>query len=1177
MRTLFKKATLALSTGLYLVLASTPVMADDTELFLGLNSGTITARPNIVFIIDTSGSMSSSVVVTTGTYDPTTTYSGSCVNTRYYYSTNGNPPTCSTNYYIETSSFYCNDAATALGTSGTGYYVGRFARYRNGRSSDYWTSLYSRDHTSEVECEADYGEHGNGTDTVNLYPADSDNNGPWRLNGTGAIDWSRTGRSYTFYTGNYLNWVNTPGVSQTMTRLAVVQQVLKDLINSTSGINAALMRFDNRSTTSNLGGYFVEEMQEINDTTRAGFNATVDLLAYGGYTPLAETLYEAMLYYRGDSVYFGNSTSPATNVSEVLDPSDSSLYKSPIDFQCQKNFVVLLTDGEPTYDYDADTQINSLTGFTTLTGGCDHRNGDNCLDELAQYMYETDQRPDMNSSQNIITYTIGFATDQTLLQDTARKGGSTGGIGGVGYFTANSVEGLTNAFTTIIMDILNINTTFVAPAVSVNAFNRLTHRDELYFALFQPATGPRWPGNLKRYKLMRSDPTDLTSELIVADINDTNAVDAETGFFSDTSQSYWSSVVDGPDVTKGGAAENLPLDRNVYTYTPSTDPNNSSLATATNRLHEDNDASVTGGTLTNTLLGLDPATTDADRIELIKWARGIDVYDDDEDGSTTDARNFMGDPLHSKPVVVTYAGTDETNLDVTIYMTTNEGHLHAIDADNGVETFSFIPAELLTNLDLLRVNATSGDHAYGLDGPVTVWHNDLNHNLIAFDNNGNLESTNGVNEHIYLYMGMRRGGNNYYALDITNRNNPLLKWVIKGGVANSDFEELAQTWSKPTFAKIMFGGSARNVLIFGGGYDESEDSASLPQDDTVGRAIYIVDAETGQRLWWAGPSGSGANLELSDMRNSIAANIRTVDANLNGYVDRLYTADLGGRIWRIDLDENHTGTNASTLATGGAIANLRGTDAANNRRFYYAPSISFGSRVGERYYAIAIGSGFRAHPLDTVIHDRFYVIRDTDVDGPPTDSNGNVVYTTLTEADLYDATDNIIGEGSESASAAAVSNLNASNGWYVSLNEPPNNDYIGEKVMSSPVAFAGVVLFPTYTPVASSSSTSCAPSQGTTYGYVLDLYDGTPVFNYDSDPSLTRADRRAEFKGLPTEPSIIFTEGGVTAFFGTQQLPTGISDGSSNRCTTLTCLMNSGEGRQGGRQTRYITESVEIQ
>ncbi len=1168
MRTASKKLILSLASALYILLSATPLYADDTELYTGITPGAITARPNVLFIIDTSGSMGTNVTLTTGTYDPATTYTGTCDPTRYYWSNTGGVPSCSGWFvpYINVSAFQCNDASAALGVGGSGFYLDRMARYSTNSNS--WETLNTFTPNHEVECAEDYGLHGDGSNSSDLWPANGNNGGPWRANTTNSLSWSSTGGSYTIYTANYINFVNTAGNSTTLTRLQIVQQVLTDIIDSTAGINAALMRYD--ASGSSLGGSFVEPMQAIDASTRTGFNNSINALTAGGATPLAETLYEAMLYYRGEHVYFGNNATPS-NVSSVLDPSDSSRYASPIEFQCQSNFIVMLTDGDPVADDSADSVINGgnaafgdffpgVAGAAGVSDSCTFNSGDDCLDELAQYMYERDQITSLNDTQNIITYTIGFATDQPLLESTADKGGSTGGNvdSNVGYFTTDSIIGLTEAFTSIISDIQEVNTTFISPAVSVNAFNRLSHRSELYFALFRPTIRYRWPGNLKKYKLARETTGNPDSDLIIIDVNGLNAIDTNTGFFDSGAQSIWSATADGADVTLGGAAENQPLaNRRIYTFTGVNSTlvppqiNSETLNTTNNLLHEDNPVLVAAGTgedvSANTLLGLTTTTSDADRTTLLQWARGVDVLDEDEDGSNTDSRNFIGDPLHSRPQLVNYKGTTAADTDITIYMITNEGFLHAIDADDGTEQFSFIPQDLLPNLDVLKSNTTAAVRTYGLDGPMTVWHNDLNNDLLVLDSSDTPQVTDGVSEHVYLYFGMRRGGKNYYALDVTDRNSPKLKWKIEGGIPGDPFEELGQSWSEMSHATIKLNGVARHVLIFGGGYDTSEDSVSTPSDDNVGRAIFIVDAETGERLWWAGISGSGADLELAEMKNSIAADVTAFDSTGDGYIDRIYAADLAARIWRFDLD-NTDDTRTSILANGGVIADLNGTavsnsadaTAANNRRFYYAPSVAYIRDGSQEFFTIAIGSGYRSHPTDTSIKDRFYVIRDTNVRGPALDGNGTPIYTTISEDDLYDATGNLIGQGTQNQIDAARTSLNTGNGWYIKLNNT-DGTFVGEKVLGRAVTFNGVLLFSSFTPLEISQSNSCSPSQGVSAAWAINLIDGKPVFNFDqSNPDLTRNDRKGTLNmgGLPSDPSIVFYDDGlgdreITALFGT--------------------------------------------
>ena len=1071
------KTRAMLLTFIVSAMTGAPLLADDTEVYLGDLAFSTNIRPNVLFIMDTSGSMSTDVTLTTGTYDPAVTYSGSC-NSGYVYwassTANGIAPSCSTSNYIAAGSNKCADSSTALSSGGPGYYTGTIARYNlRNWGSDRWDTLSSNDHSEIIDCRADYGIDGQG-DATGTYPADENYGGPYNTTATNSINWNSTGGVYTLYSANYLNWINSPGVTTTQTRLQIVQSVFNDLVDSTSGINASLMRFDDRDTTLNHGGYFLLPMQALDSSSRSTFKAAANALTANGYTPLAETLYEAARYYRGENVKFGNSTSPGTNHSGVLDPSDSTLYQSPIAYQCQQNYIVLLTDGDPTYDYDADADIAALPDFTTTAGTCDFNSGDDCLDELAQYLFDYDQRTDLDDVQNATTYTIGFATNQQLLQDAANKGGGK-------YYTADDTVQLTTAFNQILSDILAVNTTFVAPAVPVNAFNRLTHRDELYFALFRPEKFPQWSGNLKRYQLAGSPP-------IITDATGAAAVDATTGFFASGTTSFWTSGADAPDgdeVEKGGAAGELTLSRNMYTYTGASAPSNVDLTLPDNLFNESNSL------ITATMLGNAGMTTTY-RDSLLQWARGVDLLDDDEDGSTTDARRRMGDPLHSNPVVINYGGTS-ANPDITLYISTNEGLLQAINTTDGSELFSFIPQELLPNLDILFNNNGASSHPYGLDGPLTVWANDVNNNGVLEDSSGNTEP----GEHAYVYVGMRRGGNNYYALDVTDRSAPVLKWMIQGGQGN--FTQLAQTWSKMELAHIKSSGSKRAVLIFGGGYDVNQDTETAGVDST-GNALYMVDADTGARLWWAGKSGSGANLTSSDMDYGMPAPVMAGDINADGYTDIVFAVDMGGQVWRFDFD--NSGSN--TTINGGVVAKLAGSGNNEHRRFYVKPDVSLVKINGVVNYAVAIGSGYRAHPLSTLTQDRFHMLFIGNVYTPPSNYSSP-----LDESDLLDVTNDL------------SPNLSSSSGWRLDL-EP------GEKVLASSLTVDGMVMFTTYKPDAN-AATSCAPSQGVGRLYAISAYDATPLKNLDGVgtlSSLTVTDRYKTLVrgGIQPEPRLIFTD-----------------------------------------------------
>ncbi len=158
----------------------------------------------------------------------------------------------------------------------------------------------------------------------------------------------------------------------------------------------------------------------------------INALTAHTFTPLSETLYEAEQYYAGRTVDFGNPASVAAS----RNPSNTTLYKTPIEYGCQKNFIVYLTDGEPTYDSDADAKIKALkdangTAFSSLVSPtCDVEtypsgfspSGGDCLDDLAEFMNKGDLST-LAGQQNITTYTIGFTVDLPILVADGTRGG----------------------------------------------------------------------------------------------------------------------------------------------------------------------------------------------------------------------------------------------------------------------------------------------------------------------------------------------------------------------------------------------------------------------------------------------------------------------------------------------------------------------------------------------------------------------------------------------------------------------------------------------------------------------------------------------------------------------------------------------------------------------------------
>ena len=446
----------------------------------------------------------------------------------------------------------------------------------------------------------------------------------------------------------------------------------------------------------------------------------------------------------------------------------------------------------------------------------------------------------------------------------------------------------------------------------------------------------------------------------------------------------------------------------------------------------------------------------------------------------------MGDPIHSQPVIVNYSLTESAVL-----VATNHGYLHSFDPATGEENFAIMPKELLSNLYDLYLDGSSFSHIYGLDGDMVL---------------------RTVGSSIYLYVGMRRGGNNYYAFDITSKTNPKLLFKIEGG--SGDFANLGQTWSKPTVTKIRVGGTSKDVLIFGGGYDEDQDNKLLRSVDSVGNSVFIVDANTGALIWSA--SDADADLNLPEMGYSVPARISVIDRESDGYADHMYVADMGGQIFRLDI---HNGKGVANLVTGGLLANFSGDLEEDNRRFFYGPDVAEISLGLEHYYAVVQGSGYRAHPLNTAISDQFYMIKDTGAFEIDEDGNYGLPETVLGLSDLYDATDHLLTSSDSTAQELAQEQFSEAQGWYIKLGAG------GEKVLASPLILDYQVIFTTYLP-ATASTSECAPPTGNSRAYLVQLINGNSVVDLNQDGDQLHDDRYAQLKqtGIAPDTKILIED-----------------------------------------------------
>ncbi len=845
------------------------------------------------------------------------------------------------------------------------------------------------------------------------------------------------------------------------TRLEVAKSAVKSLIEGNEDIDFGLMRFNYNAGNEPGGGYV---LAGIGANKNALVNE-IDKLPANGSTPLTETLWEAYLYITGQELRF------AKNISDRDRGIDkNNQYISPFEqdqgspLRCDNSInIILITDGEPQNDDEADRSIKKEHEDVFGSDVSYFGSYKSYLVALAKILYGTEAtRVDLYPKTSDILdtgklFTIGFGDGMgenalELLEEAAK-------VGGGDYFEAKSAAALSSALTNTISQIRKENATFIAPSFSSNNVDQTRSGDAIYFSMFYPDKSTRWRGNLKKLKV---------SGNTIIDAKNNPALD-DDGLIDTDAKTFWLSdgqSADGNLVAQGGVNYHLA----TLTGSPAEDRRN---------LYTDKQGDMVEFTtsIVSDILDLVSNNPISLASSDIKWAMGIDVDDEDNDGSNTDQRiDIFGDPLHSKPVAIDYG-----NDDIRILIGTNAGFLHMFKDDytnNQVtESWAFIPSDLYDIIQPLR-NEDTGK-LYGMDGPISVYskNDSLNSNDV---NDGIVDATRG--DKVWAFAGMRRGGRNYYGFNITDPDNPKLKWTIQGG--EGEFAKLGQTWSKPQVAFIK-AFENKPVLVFGGGYDENKDTGS--GQDSVGNNVYIVDANNGTRLW-----------SLLDDRNftgkhSIAADVSLLDSDYDGYIDRIYAADTGGDIWRIDMPSDKTADfSYHKLAELGV-----GVD----RRFFYKPlvartmfskvTIKGGetTRLDTPYDAIVIGSGKRTNPNDTETSDQLFMIRD---ENTVTKSFEGMEPIVIKPADLMSMNDDPFGSALNNK--ASFIELEAElggdfKGWRYKL-------ATGEKSLAAATVVGGVAYFTSFTPTLDSSiKNQCSLSGGGGSLYAFHLHYGTKVYD----------------------------------------------------------------------------------
>ncbi len=532
-------------------------------------------------------------------------------------------------------------------------------------------------------------------------------------------------------------------------------------------------------------------------------------------------------------------------------------------------------------------------------------------------------------------------------------------------------------------------------------------------------------------------------------------------------------------------------------------------------------------------------TAAASAQKLVDYLRGDTSNEDSGQGLASDLfRNrahLLGDIVNAQPAYVkaapfgynigAYVGTDPFYQEFkqstdgttgtrigTVFAAANDGMLHAFETDpdnnpyyqtagittltttddtftgtlntdpvsgEGAERYAYIPSLVLAKVKNLANEPYI--HQYTVDGSPVIGD-------VCFGHTLSTPCASQSNWHTILVAGVNDGGRGYYALDITDPQNPKGLWEFAGGssatclsnaTANdgsmSHFGDcnMGLSFGNPIVAKRKSDG--RWVVIVTSGYN------NINPGDGQGH-LYMLDAQTGAILnridTGVGCDGVSTTSPCVAGTADPSGLSRISDWVDNAFNDntalRVYGGDLKGNVWRFDLDPS-----ASDYMTAYKLTTL--VDSSNNPQ-----PITARPELGEvqNFSVIYVGTGklLGSSDMATTQTQSIYAIRDDLSTSNEVISRSNMVQQTLTPIDAATRT-----------STGNAVDFNTKMGWFVDLPDP------GERVNVDPILQLGTLVVPSNVP----STDSCVAGG---YGWInfLDYRTGSFVAGATANMASTK-------------------------------------------------------------------------
>lgn len=563
----------------------------------------------------------------------------------------------------------------------------------------------------------------------------------------------------------------------------------------------------------------------------------------------------------------------------------------PIDYSCQQNFTILMTDGY-------------WNGSSP--GGISDEDGDGysaTLADVAKYYYDEDLSPlddnvtqtvfDDNKQQHMNTFTVAFGVNGALTDgdndgwpgigdaytessnwgNPLTSGDSAEKVDDLWHAAFNSKGRFSNArnpaglVDSLDKAISNISArTGSAATVAFNT-STLTGDSHVYLAQFS-FFNEKWSGELSAFEIDEDN----------GDVSTTSAWSASDLLTS----RQWSSR----QIITANNGVGVPFEWN-------------SISTA---MQDD--------LRTNPLGLLESVSLGMSRMDFIKGDRQYEgVLFKERDG-------LLGDIVHSSPIYVgkpdlqwsdaypfptgsTYSDYKALKKDRSpvVYVGSNDGFLHGFSADTGEELFAYLPESLAStgaNEGLHYLSDMEYSHRFYTDLTPVV--SDVYANL------------RGSNEwHSILVGGLRSGGKGLFALDVSSPDlisESTASDVVLWEFDNTDEPNMGYTHSMPAVSLMNNG---RWGVVVGNGYANTGDGKAK---------LYILFVDGGiDGVWTKGvdyieidtTKGSIVNGSCQDASSDCngLSSVQVVDLDKDLVADRVYAGDLHGNMWAFDVSSSN--------------------------------------------------------------------------------------------------------------------------------------------------------------------------------------------------------------------------------------------------------------------------------